>query len=222
MSASIVQGKQRGWQWTVEVGLELRGHLRCRAEQKVWYQGGRGEKGLGLARWQAQDTEGLVSTLLGGSKSMCQGPEVEASLIWLEQSCRASRAESKGRSAGGRVRRLGNREPAKDFGQERDIMKLVLLESSLINSGKKCQDILLVSTFLSIQTVLQWTPSCMRESMERQPTCSLVEKQLDELRLIHTAAKVNEATLCVSTWMILRGKKLKVGYMQCTTIYVNF
>lgn len=53
------------------------------------------------------------------------------------------------------MRRSGNREPAKGFGQETDIVKLVLLESSLTNSGEKCQDTLLVSTFVSIQTVLQ-------------------------------------------------------------------
>lgn len=50
------------------------------------------------------------------------------------------------------MRRSGNREPAKGFGQETDIVKLVLLESSLTNSGEKCQDTLLVSTFVSIQT----------------------------------------------------------------------
>lgn len=76
---------------------------------------GKGKRVWGLGRWQAQDTEGLVSAMLAQRKSMCQGPGVEGSSIWLEQSCRSSRAESRGRSTGLRVMRLGNREPAKGF-----------------------------------------------------------------------------------------------------------
>lgn len=80
---------------------------------------------------------------------------MEVNSVWLEQSCKDSRAESKGRSTGLRVRRFGNREPVKGFGQERDMMKPGLLESSLTNSGEKCWDTLMVSIILPIKAVLQ-------------------------------------------------------------------
>lgn len=77
-----------------------------------------------------------MSTVLGQRKSMCQGPQVEGSSVGPEQSCKASKAESRGRNTGLKLRRLGNRRLAKDFQQERDPIKPMLLESSFANSEK--------------------------------------------------------------------------------------